>query len=364
MRKRAAIMIAVVIGCVALHACDGGPTQPSQVASSLTISGPTEATTGETLHFRATAHFPDGSSEDVTARAEWYPTSANSIYFTSPGVAVASHMGDGLGHARYTSYRSPTDSTTRSADFRVFVLDPGTFRVTGTITGWGGEVGGQIDVLEGIGQGRKAFGSGVTGRYDLLGVAGLVKLQVSAGGYVSQVHEVMVTGKGAVHDFALVPLEAPVDVSGVWTMTIAASPGCPGGLPNAADRRTYTVRLLRKGIMTLSVEIASPTLRVSDSVSISGAVKGARVLLDFPDVLDDFTGEHSPNLLDRLSPTETLSFAANFTGMFTGVEIPGTMAGTLSYWKGTVDDDPDWRCRADDHPVRLHDRQSVAGSRH
>lgn len=355
-------MVAVVIGCVALHACHGRPTQPSPVVSSLTISGPTEATTGETLHFRAMAHFPDGSSEDVTAKAEWYPTSANPIYFTSPGVAVANRMGDGLGGAKYTSYRSATDSTSRSAELRVFVLEPGTFRLTGTITGLDGQsVYGRIDVLEGIGQGQRAFG--YRGRYDLLGVAGLVRLQVSADGYVSQVHEVMVTGKGAVRDFALVPLEAPVDVSGVWTMTIAASPGCPGGLPNAADRRTYTVRLLPKG-KTLSVEIASPTLRVSDSVWISGVVEGARVRLDFQDVLDDFTGRLSPNLLDRLSPTETLSFAGTVAGMFTGVEIPGTMAGTLSYWKGTVDDDPDWRCRADDHPVRLHDRQSVAGSRH
>ena len=357
-------MVAGVIGCVALQACEGGPTQPSQVASSLTISGPTEATTGETVHFRATAHFPDGSSEDVTAKAEWYPTSTGpSIYFTNPGVAVASRMGDGHGGARYTSYRSPTDSTIRSADLRVFVLDPGTFRLTGTITGLGGSVGGQIDVLEGIGQGQRAFGSVGTGRFDLLGVAGLVKLQVSAGGYVSQVHEVMVTGKGAVRDFALVPLVAPADVSGVWTMTIAASPGCPGGLPNAADRRTYTVRLLQKG-KTLSVEIASPTLLVWDSVWIDGGVEGARVKLHFYDMVDDFTGRHSPNLLDRLSPTETLSFAGSVAGMFTGVDIPGTMAGTLSYWKGPVDDDPDWRCSADDHPVRLHDRQSVAGSRH
>ena len=359
MRKRAAGMVAVVIGCVALHACHGGPTQPSPVVSSLTISGPTEATTGETLHFRATAHFPDGSSEDVTAKAEWYPTSSSPIYFTSPGVAVANRMGDGLARARYTSYQSPADSTSRSAELRVFVLDPGTFRLTGTITGLDGQsVYGRIDVLEGIGQGQRAFGS----RYDLLGVAGLVRLQVSADGYVSQVHEVRVTGNGAVHDFALVPLEAPVDVSGVWTMTIAASPGCPDGLPNAAHRRTYTVRLLPKGT-TLSVEITSPTLRVSDPVLVSGVVEGARVRLDFQDVLDDFTGRLSPNLLDRLNPTETLSFAGTVAGMLTGVEIPATMAGTLSYWKGLVHDEPDWRCRADDHPVKLHDRQSVAGSR-
>ena len=200
-----------------------------------------------------------------------------------------------------------------------------------------------------------AFG----GRYTLLGVAGLVRLQASAPGRVPQVHEVMVAGNDTIHDFALEPLEAPADVSGVWTMTVSPSAGCPAGLPDIARERAYELRLIQQGT-SLRVAISSPTLEVQNENTPSGGVQGARVQLDFSDLFDDFTGQVTPIFLDRLGPAETFSFAGRVIGSPTGLEIPATLAGTLSYWRGPVDSSPDWQCRADDHPVRLHNRRSAS----
>jgi hypothetical protein len=347
-----------MIGCAVLYGCDGGPTRPSYLGlNSLQITGPSEAVTGQTLHYTATARFSDGSSEDVTTRAVWFPPStltSSPVYFTSPGVALANGTGEQLVRATFTFPRGDQPDS-RASELRVRILDPGTFVLTGTIAGSQGEsIPGRVDVLEGIGAGRRAFG----GRYTLLGVAGLVRLQASAEGWVPQVHEVLVTGNGVVHDFALDPLETPADVSGVWTMTLSPSAGCPAGLPDIARERAYELHLIQQGTR-LQVAISSPTLQLQREDYASGGVRGARVQLDFSDLVDDFTGQVSPTFLDRLGPTETLSFAGRVIGSPTGLEIPATLAGTLSYWRGPVDPEPDWSCRADDHPVRLHDRRSV-----
>jgi hypothetical protein len=233
------------------------------------------------------------------------------------------------------------------------VLDPGTFWIKGSVTGLGGAgFPSRVDVLEGTGQGRFAYGPS----YTLLGVAGLVRLQASSAGYVSQVQEVLVTGNGTVHDFALEPLEQPDDVGGLWTMTLSPSPGCHAGLPDIAARRSYSVHLVQSH-GGLEVKLSSPTLRMADESLMWGSVKGTRVRLIFTDVSDDLTGQSTPNLFDQISPTETLSFAGRADGTRAGTAIPATLEGTILYWRGRVDDSPDWQCVATDHPLRLDDRR-------
>jgi hypothetical protein len=140
------------------------------------------------------------------------------------------------------------------------VLEPGTFKVTGTITeAGGGVIGGTVEVLSGIGQGKRSGTS--AGRYALYGVAGRVRLRATAAHYRPQEHEVVVTDNSATDDFALQPLEPPVDVAGAWTMTLAPSPGCPDGLPAIAHGRSYKVELTQQGTRLLEVRISSPTLR-------------------------------------------------------------------------------------------------------
>jgi hypothetical protein len=341
----------VIVGCDALHGCSGSPMEPSPAANSLHISGPTLVTTGETVQYRAMAVLAGGSSEDVTDKAVWDPS--GSLTMTSPGRALAALMGPGQLRATYTYTLYGSTRQTRDAELRVLVLDPGTFWMKGSITRLGGVgASSRIDVLEGTGKGRFAFGPS----YTLLGVAGQVRLQASSSGYVSQVHDVLVTGNGMEHDFVLEPLEQPDDVAGLWTMTLSPSPGCFAGLPDIAARRSYAVQL-DQSHGSLKLKISSPTLRVTDESLLFGNVTGALVRLQFRDVFDESTEQSSPNVVDQISPTETLSFAGTATGTRTGTVIPATMAGTLSYWRGKVDDTPDWQCRADDHSLRLDDRR-------
>jgi hypothetical protein len=77
------------------------------------------------------------------------------------------------------------------------------------------------------------------------------------------------------------------------------------------------------------------------------------VSLDFSALLDDFTGNVSPNLLDHLSPTETLSISGLVEAIVAGSRVTATLNGTLRYWKGPYTGAFAWECVAKDHIVKL-----------
>ena len=115
-------------------------------------------------------------------------------------------------------------------------------------------------------------------------------------------------------------------------MTVTSSPLCRAGLPDIAQGRTYEVRLTQQGT-TLQWRISSPTLEKNRdaSLGLGNNVLGSRVRLEFPGDTDE--GEYtSPDLYDRLSPTELFGFTGSAEGTVTGSEIRLALNGSLTYW--------------------------------
>jgi hypothetical protein len=233
----------------------------------------------------------------------------------------------------------------------VFVVEPGTFKLSGVVfdSGGGSLDGVTVEVVAGTGQGLRTT-TRSQGQYALYGVAGWVQLRASADGFTPQILEVVVTSNNATGSFTLTPVEAPADVSGLWTMTVAPAPGCRAGLPQIAQGRAYQVQLIQQGTR-LHVRITGPTLQVSNAHQLSGSVLGLRVQVSLPG--DTSYGEwSSSNLYDHLSPTEKLGFSGIIEGSLIGAEIRATMYGDLVYWNAQTFE-PGWYCRADNHAVTL-----------
>lgn len=333
--------------------CDRSPTSPPPAESGggrslerLTIGGPLSIAPGETARYTATAHYSNGSSEDVTAVASWTPPAhaSSPLRFTTAGVASAVRPGENIVTATYGA---------KAASMHVLVLPPGTFKLSGTIAEAGGGPlsGVTVEVVSGTGQGLQTITES-QGRYALYGVAGQVGVRASADGFTPQVREVVVNGSDATEGFALVPAEMPADVSGLWTMTLFASQGCRAGLPEIAKGRAYGVQLIQQGT-ALRVGISGPTVQHVTPSQHFGSVFGSRVLLSIVGDTDygDWT---TPDFYDLLSPTETLGFSGRAEGTVTSAEIRATMYGDLAYWNSNVQTFvPTWNCRARDHELIL-----------
>ena len=110
------------------------------------------------------------------------------------------------------------------------------------------------------------------------------------------------------------------------------------------------MRLIQQGT-TLQWRISSPTLENGDaSSSFGGTVLGSRVRLEFPGDTDE--GEYtSPDIYDRLSPTELFGFTGSAEGTITGQEIRLALNGSLTYWDQGAGFF--WYCRTTDHNVTL-----------
>jgi hypothetical protein len=337
-----ALVLTGALGLAAVSACGKLPTEPFDGVKKLEVAGPTTAAPGQTLRYVATAHYVDGSTRDVTGDVTWNSTSSGLLSFTSPGVVTAKFNGEADVTAIFHVFK---------VSVHVLVLEPGTFKLSGTIREQGGGTlpsGGRIAILSGAGQGKLAFG----GPYMFYGVAGPIRLEASSTGYFSVVHEIDVTGH-TVHNVELVPLDTPVDVAGDWTLTLGPPPpGCPAGLPAVAQTRSYSVAVIQKGTK-LELRLRSPTLQVVSDGLTRGGVSGQRVSMFFDNVLNDFDEEVSTNLLDRLGATETFSFRAQLT--FQGNESPiaTTMDGTFRYWSRPVTQPPSWECKTTNYPVTL-----------
>ena len=296
--------------------------------------------------------YSDGSSKDVTAGALWSPTYSETwdpvsrasfaLSFTSSGVTAAGLRGERNLFALYEGMRGMLN---------VLVLEPGTFKLSGVVSDSSGGLLDDVtvEVVSGTGKGLKATTNNI-GQYALYGVAGPVQLRTSADAFRAEMRDVVVTGNGGSEPFALTPVETPADVSGTWTMTVTASPRCRAGLPDIAQGRTYEVRLIQQGT-TLQWRISSPTLKNGDASSSFGStVLGSRVRLEFPGDTDE--GEYtSPDLYDRLSPTESFGFTGSAEGTIAGSEIRAALNGSLVYWRDGAGFA--WYCRTTDHSVTL-----------
>jgi hypothetical protein len=353
-------MAVLAIGCgpspTTPSAADGGT--PGRTMVSLEIVGPGVVRTDETAHYRALAAYSDGTRTDVTDMVRWAPTappggpqaSGHSLCFTKPGEAVGVRQGE---TEVWAEVRVVAQSTSLSTRLAVGVVEPGTFEVTGVVTESGGGPlwGATVEVTAGRGQGVRAT-TDANGRYGIYGVAGSVQLRVSAEGFGPQVFDAVVTGPGASRRVELAPLEPPADVAGVWTMTLAPSPTCRSDLPEIASGRSYQVEFAQRGTR-LQARLSGPTLTVHFQQPTPATVLGSQVRLQLTGDTD-YGMWTSPDIYDRLSPTEQFGFVGTIDGVLSGAAISGRLDGDLVYLNTATDhNEPTWHCRATDHAITL-----------
>jgi hypothetical protein len=216
--------------------CGGPPIEPSKV-DAIRISGPSSIAPGATGQFTAIAEYRDGSTEDVTARASWSTSAPLIVAFDQNGRAA----GRARGEARVTASHFKG-----SNELTVLVLEPGTYRVTGTVRENGIPLrDALVEVVAGIGTGLRAWTNSL-GSYALYGVAGNVQIRVSASGLETAAREQVVTTE-VTSDFDLQPLVPPVDIGGNWSMTLGAAASCAGVLPDDAGEVTANVTVAAQG---------------------------------------------------------------------------------------------------------------------
>ena len=349
--RRAVAVLCSLTVMVTSSSCGRSPTSPAITGrageatfTSLIVAGPALVQPGETASFTATARYSDGSSQDVTAKAEWWRPVNPSLELTSAGVFLAVHPGEGTAKASFNG---------RVGSVHVYVLESGTFKLSGHVSEAGGRVlsGVTVEVLSGTGAGLQAT-TDFHGEYAVYGVSGPVRLRASIDGYTTQIHDVAITAHGATEVFALIPSEVPANIAGEWVMTVAPSPSCRTGLPEIARGRPYDVQLSQQGT-SLQMRISGPTLRIFSLAGFTGSVVGSRVRFLFPGDTD--YGEwSSPVLYDMITSSETFGFDGLTEGSVTGDEIRTKLNGDLLYWNLAVPAfEPTWYCRATDHVVTL-----------
>ena len=234
------------------------------------------------------------------------------------------------------------------------VSGPTGFVLTGAVSDSSGakldhDDGVTIEVLSGTGAGKTA-GINYAGDFMIHGVAGPVQLRASAPGFAERIRDVVVTGD-ANELFVLAPLETPVNVSGVWTMTVTTAHACRTGssLPDIASRRAYQLQLTQQGTR-LKVTISSPTLLpLPNYVYARGTVVGSRVRLVF--IGESIEPAYDwPNVFDQLTTTERFGFSGLVEGTLAGGEIRTTLEGDLVY---VIPPRSVTYCGAKDHSVTL-----------
>jgi Bacterial Ig-like domain (group 2) len=285
----------------------------------ITITGPARVAPGATEQYTATADFSDGTTSDVTSRANW------SVFPTT----VLQSLGGGrfravtAGEANLNAFLSP-----RGAGFRVLVLPPDTFKLSGTIRDTSGGLENiLVEVISGTGTGLKTS-SASGGAYALYGVAGSVQLRVSAPGYSLQEATVAVNADAA-RDFTLTTSGQTSDVSGAWTLVFKTSSACSATWPQVAREREIPTTITQQGTR-LTFAFGGSTVRQGFSFgSNSGRIasNAFQLILYFDDYYVTY------GILDRPTPTDWVGIYGTAEGTVTSpTSISGSFAGTFDYY--------------------------------
>jgi hypothetical protein len=266
------ISIAVLMAALAA-ACDKSPTAPNRPTGGgsapvrLEITGPRTVPPGGTAQFSAMVQMSDGTTRDVTAEAQWRSNTVD-LTLSTPGLVTAQRRGDGMLSASFNGL-----SSTRE----VILVPDGTYRLMGYVTNTVAPAGpvplASVEVIAGIGQGLRS-GTTDDGNYRLYGVAGNIELRVTKAGYQPQTKRLFV----ADHEIGNIILALTVelsDVSGSYTLTIAAADTCSTVLPAEAMSRQYSATLTQVG-PDLTVTAGGATFGTINSF-VANVIRNGRV---------------------------------------------------------------------------------------
>jgi hypothetical protein len=242
-RLRTTIGLLVTLVAWTAWGCGKSPAAPDPLpkhgVKALRLSGPASIAPGATGQFTAVAEYTDGTSADVTSTAIWQTTESSILVFPccNAGRATAVRRGE-------VDVVSAIGG--QGTGLHVMVLEPGTFRLSGTVSDDAGTIpNATVEVMSGIGTGLQVL-TNELGRYAIYGVAGPVNVGVTADGFNLQTLDVVV-GENAVADVILRPIAGSREVAGAWALTFTASAACSGQLPVIAREREFAVNVVQRG---------------------------------------------------------------------------------------------------------------------
>jgi hypothetical protein len=227
------------------------------------------------------------------------------------------------------------------------VLEPGTFRVSGGVTGSGEPLHAHVTVVAGRGIGQTTTARGTDGAFALYGLSGQVTLEASEESFETETRTITVNDHQTV-DFNLQPQAGYEYVTGEWRLTLQAALSCGPELPRLAATRTFQANVVQRG-SALTFALSSPTI-VPDApyAPFGGVGPGA---LDFYLQIDPEQTPPAFVLLDLLEPGRFLGIGGNARGVRRGNVVTGTISGEFSVFRavGTVYRAPgtilEFRCR-------------------
>jgi CarboxypepD_reg-like domain len=362
------IRLAIILATVT--ACGRSPATPSPRPEPPVPPGPLAQITGLRIdgpasvrpaphglgQYTATATRADGTTADVTRSAHW-STSQTSVLqtTTTPGQIRGITRGEADVRASYSE-----NGIVVSAEQRVLVLEPGTFKVSGTVTA--SVTGGPLDfvrveITSGTGTGIYTF-TNTAGEYALYGAAGQVTLTASIEGFEPKDQRLVVSSETRAI-FALTASTASVDIAGAWTISFSASQACRANLPPEAQHRQFDAMITQQSAQVV-IELSGPTLvnvvRNPRPFRTTGSLLSD--ILSFTIVGDTgYDGWSTVDLYDHFGPDQWWGVTGVVRGSVSGSEIRAVMEGDLEYWAGFQPVGvPIGVCRAKDHAVTLRRR--------
>jgi len=355
MAKRSRLVSAglAILALVAVSCDTGGPTPPtpqSQAFVRLDVAAPPRIVPGESVQLTATLVKPDGSRENASDRVVWFSDSAQTLAVSQTGLARADVPGEAMVSASFQSFR---------VQARILVLPPGTFKLSGVVTGLGLGVGDvAVAVLSGTGEGL-TVNTRSDGQYALFGVAGRVRIGISRHGYSNRVEEIDVTDH---HTFS-VQLEPDLSTTtGSWTLTLTAGP-CDSGdrtLPAEARSRSYRAQVVEEpgahgfshGYLFRITLLDADFIIVND---VGNRIWGFRDQRDQVSIIfaPDNYGPYVYEIFERVGPDSALAI---FGGLFTrktASAIEGGFAGSFLLIRDPPNGPIEARCDSKAHFFRM-----------
>jgi hypothetical protein len=340
-RRHLGLILTLVLGLVAVS-CDKSPTRPTVQPTGtpgapappaaglvrIAIIAPASIEPGVSAQLTANAIKSDGSVENVTSQTQWNSSSAGVLQVTSAGIVTAGERGEANINARYQN---------SSASARIMVLPSGTFRLSGQVTDSGFPIEGvTVTVIGGTGEGLTTLTS-ATGAYALYGVAAQVKLHAKKDGYLNRIEEVEVTENRA-WGFEMAVDGQRRDLSGTYTLNLAAT-GCPPGrLPDSTQSRSYVATVQQNGPQ-LTVRLSDADFIVTNGYGdhFSGFVSAdGKVTFTIGDAYYYYYYYGHFDVVERLNPTSALLVKGIVNATSSSTVISGTLNGSILLTQGTT----------------------------
>ena len=364
------LLLAAIGTVLVVMACDnksGPPPPPPPVPTvkALTINGRARVAPGETEQYEAIAQFTDGTTQVYTSRVQWFGGNSFVASLANNGLLTARTAGEIFISANFGVIRSTLN---------VMVIPAGTFRLTGTVSESNLPVAAAtVKVTSGVGAGL----SGTTdslGQYRIYGVSGPIEVEVSRPGYttVTRSFNVHTDDLLDVPDFA--QTNAPPSVAGTYTLTISIADGCSvyprnAQFPAEAKTRSYTAVVTQNGPhLAVALSGANFIIQGGKGNAFEGRVEPNQITFSLHSAgtyayYYFYYGVGTPDLAERLSTSDGLSFLGTASTKQTPAGLVGELNGTAMLFSATITPPPSVRmqCVSAHHPFSL--TPQTAGTR-